>query len=75
MGARDAGTFGKHDIDLEIDPRPFASFLAALPAKQCMGVTYSGMDGILKINQGLDWVIIGGGLTVLQEVFVRTTRP
>jgi ABC-type nitrate/sulfonate/bicarbonate transport system substrate-binding protein len=75
MGARDAGIFRKHDIDLEVDPRPFASFLAALPAKQCMAVTYSGMDAILKINQGLDWVIIGGGLTVLQEVFVRNDSP
>src|SRR5690348_15125356 len=27
MGARDAGIFKKHGIDIEIDPRPFAAFL------------------------------------------------
>ena len=35
-----------------------------------MVTTYSGIDAILKINQGLDWVIIGGGLTVMEDVMV-----
>ena len=75
MGARDAGVFRKHDIDLDIDARPFAGFLAALPAKECMAATYSGIDAVLKINQGLDLAVIGGGLTVLQQVFVRNDSP
>ncbi|MGH9811245.1 MAG: ABC transporter substrate-binding protein, partial [Terriglobia bacterium] len=75
FGGKDAGIFSKHGIDLDIDARPFAGFLAGLPAKECMAVTYSGMDAVLKMNQGVDWVIIGGGLTVFQEVFVRRDSP
>lgn len=75
MGAKDAGVFSRHGIDLEIDPRPFAGFLAGLPSQQCMAMTYSGMDAIQKINEGLDWVIIGGGLTVVQDVIVRKDAP
>ena len=55
----------------EIDARPFKGFMAALPAKEAMVTTYAGTAAIGRINQGLDWVIIGGGLTVMQEVFVR----
>jgi ABC-type nitrate/sulfonate/bicarbonate transport system substrate-binding protein len=75
MGAKDAGVFAKHGIDLEIDARPFAGFLAGLPSKQCMAVTYSGIDAIEKINEGLDWSIIGGGLTVVQNVIVLKNSP
>jgi ABC-type nitrate/sulfonate/bicarbonate transport system substrate-binding protein len=75
MGANDAGVFRKHGIDLEVDARPFAGFLAGLPSKESMATTYSGIDAILKMNQGLDWAIIGGGLTVFQEVFVRKDSP
>jgi NitT/TauT family transport system substrate-binding protein len=75
MGARDAGVFRKHGIDVEVDARPFAGFLAGLPAKQTMAATYSGMDAILKMNQGLDWAIVGGGLTVFQEIFVLKDSP
>jgi ABC-type nitrate/sulfonate/bicarbonate transport system substrate-binding protein len=75
MGGKDAGIFSKHGIDIDIDARPFAGFLASLPSKQTMAVTYSGMDAVLKMNQGVDWVIIGGGLTVFQEVFVRKDSP
>lgn len=75
MGGRDAGIFAKHGIDLDVDARPFAGFLAGLPSKQCLVTTYSGIDAILKMNQGVDWVIIGGGLTVFQEVFVRNDSP
>jgi NitT/TauT family transport system substrate-binding protein len=74
-GANDAGVFKKHDIDLTVDVRPFAGFLAALPAKQCMSSTYSGIDAIQKMSQGLDLAIIGGGLTVFQEVFVPVNSP
>ena len=70
LGAKDAGIFRQHGIDLDVDVRPFAGFLAGLPSKQCMVTTYSGIDAILKINQGLDWVIIGGGLTVMEDVMV-----
>src|SRR6185437_15619298 len=61
LGAKDAGVFSKAGIDLDADPRPFAGFLAGLPSKQCMVTTYSGMDAIQKINEGVDWAIIGGG--------------
>jgi NitT/TauT family transport system substrate-binding protein len=75
MGANDAGVFRKHGIDAEIDARPFAGFLAGLPAKETMAATYSGIDAIQKMNQGLDWAIIGGGLSVFQEVFVLKDSP
>jgi len=75
MGAKDAGVFAKHGIDLDIDARPFAGFLAGLPSKQCMSVTYSGIDAIQKIDEGLDWAIIGGGLTVVQDVIVAKNSP
>ncbi len=75
LGAKDAGVFAKHGIDLDADPRPFAGFLAGLPSQQCMVDTYSGMDAILKIDEGVDWAIIGGGLTVVQNVIVRKDAP
>jgi ABC-type nitrate/sulfonate/bicarbonate transport system substrate-binding protein len=75
MGAKDAGVFSKYGIDLDVDARPFAGFLAGLPSRQCMATTYAGIEAIEKINQGLDWAIIGGGLTVVQEVFVRKDAP
>jgi ABC-type nitrate/sulfonate/bicarbonate transport system substrate-binding protein len=75
FGARDAGIYRKHGIDLEIDARPFKGFMASLPAKETMAATYAGTAAIARINQGLDWVIIGGGLTVMQEVFVRKDAP
>ena len=75
LGGKDAGVFAKHGIDLEADPRPFAGFLAGLPSRQCMADTYSGMDAILKIDEGVDWAIIGGGLTVVQDVLVRKDAP
>ncbi len=71
LGAKDAGVFEKHGIDLEVDVRPFAGFLAGLPSKECMATTYSGIDAIEKINQGVDWAIIGGGLTLMEDVIVR----
>ena len=75
LGGKDAGVFAEHGIDLDVDARPFAGFLAGLPSKQCMAVTYSGMDAVQKINEGLDWVILGGGLTVVQNVLVRKDSP
>ena len=75
MAAKDAGIFAKHGIDLDVDARPFAGFLAGLPSKQCMAVTYSGIDAIAKINEGLDWAIIGGGLTVVQNILVPKNAP
>ncbi len=75
FGARDAGVYRKHGFDLEIDARPFKGFVAGLPSKETMVTTYSGTAAIAKINAGLDWVIIGGGLTVMQEVFVLKSSP
>lgn len=75
FGARDAGIYRKHGIDLEIDARPFKGYAASLPAKETMVTTYMGTAAIARINQGLDWVIIGGGLTVMQEVFVLKDSP
>ncbi|MGH6670916.1 MAG: ABC transporter substrate-binding protein [Xanthobacteraceae bacterium] len=75
MGARDAGVFSKHGIDLEIDARPYSGFLASLPSKAAMVGNYSGLNAVEKINQGLDWVIIGGGLTLVQDVIVRNDAP
>lgn len=75
MGARDAGVFSQHGIDLEIDARPYAGFLASLPSKAAMVGNYSGLNAIEKINQGLDWAIIGGGLTLVQDVIVRKDAP
>lgn len=75
MGANDAGIFRQHGIELEVDPRPFAGYLAALPAKECLASTYSGIDAILKMNHGMDLVVIGGGLTTFQEVFVPKDSP
>ncbi len=74
-GGRDAGIFEKHGIDLEIDPRPFRGFMAGIPAKEAMVGNYAGTAAIARINQGLDLVVIGGGLTVMQEVFVRKDAP
>ncbi len=75
LGGQDAGIFAKHGIDLDVDPRPFAGFLAGLPSKQSMTGNYSGIDAIQKIDEGLDWAIIGGGLTVVQDVIVRKDSP
>lgn len=75
MGAKDAGVYEKHGIDLDVDARPFAGFLAGLASKQCFAVTYSGLAAIAKINHGLDWAIIGGGLTMMQDVIVRKDAP
>lgn len=75
LGAKDAGVFTKHGIDLSADPRPFAGFLAGLPSQQCMVDTYSGIDAVQKIDEGLDWVFLGGGLTVVQDVIVLKDSP
>jgi ABC-type nitrate/sulfonate/bicarbonate transport system substrate-binding protein len=75
LGAKDAGVFTKHGIDLDVDPRPFAGYLAGLPSKQCMVASYSGIDAIQKVGEGLEWVILGGGLTVVQNVLVRKDSP
>ncbi|MGH6670786.1 MAG: ABC transporter substrate-binding protein, partial [Xanthobacteraceae bacterium] len=75
LGAKDAGIFAKHGIDLEVDVRPFAGFLASIPSKQTLVGDYSGISAIQKINEGLDWVILGPGLTVVENVIVRKDAP
>ena len=74
-GGKDAGIYAKHGIDLKIDPRPFRGHMAGLPAKEVPVANYAGTAAIARINKGLDWVIIGGGLTVMQEVFVQKDAP
>jgi NitT/TauT family transport system substrate-binding protein len=74
-GAKDAGVFAKHGIDLTVDARPFAGYLAGIPSKQAVATTYSGIDAVLKMNDGMDLAVIGGGLTVFQEVFVPVNSP
>ena len=75
QGAKDAGVFTKHGIDLEVDVRPFAGYLAGIPSKEAKATTYSGIDAIAKMNEGLNLAVIGGGLTVFQDVFVRKDLP
>ena len=74
-GPKEAGIFKKHGIDLEIDMRPFKGHMAGLPAGEVPCTTYAGTAAIARINAGLDWVIVGGGLTVMQEVFVLKSSP
>ena len=66
-----AGIFEKNGIDVEVDVRPFAGHMAALPAKEVPCSSYAGTAAIARITKGLDFVIVGGGLTVMQEVFVK----
>jgi ABC-type nitrate/sulfonate/bicarbonate transport system substrate-binding protein len=75
FGARDAGIFSKHGIDVEIDARPFAGFLSALPGRQVFVGTYAGLNAIDQMNNGKDMIVIGGGLTSMQDVWVRKDSP
>jgi len=75
FGAKDAGVFEKFGIDIDIDARPFAGFIASLPSKQTMATNYPGIEAIEKINEGVAWTVIGGGLTVVNDVFVRKDSP
>lgn len=75
LGAKDAGVFAKYGIDLDVDIRPFPGYLASLPSKSSLVGMYSGLDAIEKINEGLDWVILGPGLTLVQDVIVRKDAP
>lgn len=75
FAGRDAGIWRKHGIDLEIDARPFKSYVASLPTKEVFVATYAGLTAIARINEGLDLVVVGGGLTMMPEVFVRKDSP
>lgn len=75
LSGRDAGVFRKHGIDVEVDVRPFAGFLAGFPSKSCMTTTYSGLGAVADMNHGMDIAIIGGGLTVFQQIFVPAGSP
>lgn len=75
FGARDAGIFRKHGIDIEVDARPFAGFMAALPSRETRVGTWAGLNAVEQMNQGKDMVVIGGGLTVMQDVFSLRTSP
>jgi ABC-type nitrate/sulfonate/bicarbonate transport system substrate-binding protein len=75
MGGRDAGIFRRHGVNLTVDARPFAGFLAGLPSKQSMVGNYPGLEAIAKINQGLPWVIVGSGLTLMNGIVVRKDSP
>ncbi|HEY1235712.1 MAG TPA: ABC transporter substrate-binding protein [Candidatus Binatia bacterium] len=69
--ARDAGIFRKHGIDVEVDARPFAGFMSALPSRQVLVGTYAGLNAVEQMNEGKDMIVIGGGLTSMQDVWVR----
>src|SRR5206468_11484039 len=56
-GAKDAGIFTKHGIDLDVDVRPFAGYLASVPAKEAKATTYSGIDAIAKMNEGINLAV------------------
>lgn len=75
FGGRDAGIFRRHGIDLQVDPRPFAGFMASLPSRETLVGTPAGLPAVEQMNQGSDLVVIGGGLTVMQNVFVRKDSP
>jgi ABC-type nitrate/sulfonate/bicarbonate transport system substrate-binding protein len=74
-GARDAGIFRKHGIDAGVDARPFAGFMAGLPSRQVLVGTYAGLNAIEQMNEDKDLVVIGGGLTSMQDVWVRKDSP
>ena len=75
FGARDAGIFRKHGINVEVDARPFAGFLAGLPSRQVLVGTYAGLNAVSQMNNGKDLIVIGGGLTSMQDVWVRKDSP
>jgi len=75
FGARDAGIFRKHGINIEVDARPFAGFMAGLPSRQVLVGTYAGLNAIEQMSEGKDMVVIGGGLTNMQDVWVRKDSP
>ncbi len=75
FAGRDAGIWRKRGIDLVIDARPFKAVIASLPSKEIFVSTYPGLTAIARINEGLDWVVVGGGLTMMPEVFVRKDSP
>jgi ABC-type nitrate/sulfonate/bicarbonate transport system substrate-binding protein len=75
FGGKDAGIFRKHGIDIQIDARPFPAYLASLPGKETFVTSYAGLAGVARINQGMDLVVVGGGLTVMQDVFVLKDSP
>ncbi|MFQ5541918.1 MAG: ABC transporter substrate-binding protein [Candidatus Binatia bacterium] len=75
FAGRDAGIWRKRGIDLDIDARPFKGVVASLPSKEVLVATYPGLTAIARINEGLDWVVVGGGLTMMPEVFVRKDSP
>jgi ABC-type nitrate/sulfonate/bicarbonate transport system substrate-binding protein len=74
-GARDAGIFRKHGIDVEVDARPFAGFMAALPSRQVLVGTYAGLNAVEQMNEGKNLIVIGGGLTSMQDVWVKKDSP
>ena len=74
-GARDAGIFRKHGIDVDVDARPFAGFMAGLPSRQVLVGTYAGLNAVEQMINGKDMIVIGGGLTSMQDVWVRKDSP
>ncbi|MDH3442378.1 MAG: ABC transporter substrate-binding protein [Deltaproteobacteria bacterium] len=75
FAAKDAGIFSKHGINVDVDPRPFGAFVAGLPSRQVLVGTYAGLNAIDQMNQGKDMVVIGGGLTSMQDVWVLKNSP
>jgi ABC-type nitrate/sulfonate/bicarbonate transport system substrate-binding protein len=74
-GARDAGIFRKHGIEVDVDARPFGGFMAGLPTRQVLVGTYAGLNAVEQMNEGKDMIVIGGGLTSMQDIWVRKDSP
>ena len=51
--ARDAGIFRKHGIEVEVDARPFAGFMSALPSRQVLVGTYAGLNAVEQSAMGV----------------------
>jgi NitT/TauT family transport system substrate-binding protein len=75
LGGKDAGIFEKHGFDVQVDLRPFRGYLASLPGRETLVTSYPGLSAIGRINQGMDFVVFGGGLTVMQVVIVPKDSP
>ena len=67
----DAGIFEEWGFEPELEVLPFAAYVASFATREVEVSNYSGATAIRKIaNEDMPWVIIGGGLTVMQNIYV-----
>lgn len=70
-GAMDAGIFEKWGFELDLEVLPFSEYVASFANRDVEVSIYSGATAIRAIaNEDMPWVIIGGGLTVMQNIYV-----